>query len=246
MQIQHFQLISSFAIRQDVRLTCHQWTHQKKLIQHLSIISIIFFLDSYFCNFFAMFVQFLVSLSHTFVHAQIISIRLGFISLDEFGEACDLLQKHLPEHDTKEGLMEMCKLMVKSKKKLKTKLERCRYLKKMFVSHRTLTKTVWSIWMNFWKRFDCANKKKVTVIKVKSKRSTYISICHRSMMKRTRRKAMAFKSEILALLTKIYHTKLSESMHTGHKKKRLKREKLKKKTTATKTIKEKIKMQMWC
>ncbi|XP_055314894.1 serine/threonine-protein phosphatase rdgC [Sitodiplosis mosellana] len=35
----------------------------------------------------------------------------GFISLDEFAEACDLLQKHLPEHDTKEELMEMCKLM---------------------------------------------------------------------------------------------------------------------------------------
>lgn len=40
-----------------------------------------------------------------------ISNRLGFISLDEFAEACDLLQKHLPEHDTKEELMEMCKLM---------------------------------------------------------------------------------------------------------------------------------------
>lgn len=42
---------------------------------------------------------------------KIISNRLGFISLDEFAEACDLLQKHLPEHDTKEELMEMCKLM---------------------------------------------------------------------------------------------------------------------------------------
>lgn len=31
--------------------------------------------------------------------------------MDEFAEACDLLQKHLPEHDTKEELMEMCKLM---------------------------------------------------------------------------------------------------------------------------------------
>lgn len=35
----------------------------------------------------------------------------GFISLDEFAEACELLHKHLPEHDTKEQLMEMCKLM---------------------------------------------------------------------------------------------------------------------------------------
>lgn len=35
----------------------------------------------------------------------------GFISLDEFAEACELLRKHLPEHDTKEQLMEMCKLM---------------------------------------------------------------------------------------------------------------------------------------
>lgn len=42
---------------------------------------------------------------------EIISNRLGFISLDEFAEACDLLQKHLPEHDTKEELLEMCKLM---------------------------------------------------------------------------------------------------------------------------------------
>lgn len=31
--------------------------------------------------------------------------------MDEFAEACDLLQKHLPEHDTKEELMDMCKLM---------------------------------------------------------------------------------------------------------------------------------------
>lgn len=31
--------------------------------------------------------------------------------MDEFAEACDLLQKHLPKHDTKEELMEMCKLM---------------------------------------------------------------------------------------------------------------------------------------
>lgn len=31
--------------------------------------------------------------------------------MDEFAEACDLLQKHLPEHDTKEELMEMCKMM---------------------------------------------------------------------------------------------------------------------------------------
>lgn len=43
--------------------------------------------------------------------SAITSNRLGFISLDEFAEACDLLQKHLPEHDTKEELMEMCKLM---------------------------------------------------------------------------------------------------------------------------------------
>lgn len=35
----------------------------------------------------------------------------GFISLDEFGEACDLLKKHLPEHDTKEELIKMCKIM---------------------------------------------------------------------------------------------------------------------------------------
>lgn len=31
--------------------------------------------------------------------------------MDEFAEACDLLQKHLPEHDSKEELLEMCKLM---------------------------------------------------------------------------------------------------------------------------------------
>lgn len=31
--------------------------------------------------------------------------------MDEFAEACDLLKKHLPEHDTKEQLMEMCKMM---------------------------------------------------------------------------------------------------------------------------------------
>lgn len=36
---------------------------------------------------------------------------IGFISLDEFAEACELLQKHLPEHNTKEQLMEICKLM---------------------------------------------------------------------------------------------------------------------------------------
>lgn len=35
----------------------------------------------------------------------------GYISLDEFAEACDLLQKHLPEHDTKEQLLDICKLM---------------------------------------------------------------------------------------------------------------------------------------
>lgn len=35
----------------------------------------------------------------------------GFISLDEFAEACELLKKHLPEHDTKEQLLEMCKMM---------------------------------------------------------------------------------------------------------------------------------------
>jgi Ca2+-binding EF-hand superfamily protein len=35
----------------------------------------------------------------------------GFISLDEFAEACELLQKHLPEHDTKEQLLDICKLM---------------------------------------------------------------------------------------------------------------------------------------
>lgn len=31
--------------------------------------------------------------------------------MDEFAEACELLRKHLPEHDTKEQLMDMCKLM---------------------------------------------------------------------------------------------------------------------------------------
>lgn len=40
-----------------------------------------------------------------------IKYYLGFISLDEFAEACELLRKHLPEHDTKEQLMDMCKLM---------------------------------------------------------------------------------------------------------------------------------------
>lgn len=35
----------------------------------------------------------------------------GFISLDEFAEACELLKKHLPEHDTKEQLLDICKLM---------------------------------------------------------------------------------------------------------------------------------------
>lgn len=35
----------------------------------------------------------------------------GFISLDEFAEACELLRKHLPEHDTKEQLLDMCKMM---------------------------------------------------------------------------------------------------------------------------------------
>lgn len=35
----------------------------------------------------------------------------GFISLDEFAEACELLKKHLPEHDTKEQLLDMCKMM---------------------------------------------------------------------------------------------------------------------------------------
>lgn len=37
--------------------------------------------------------------------------RPGYISLDEFAEACELLKKHLPEHDTKEQLLEMCKMM---------------------------------------------------------------------------------------------------------------------------------------
>lgn len=31
--------------------------------------------------------------------------------MEEFGEACELLRKHLPEHDTKEQLMDMCKMM---------------------------------------------------------------------------------------------------------------------------------------
>lgn len=35
----------------------------------------------------------------------------GQISLEEFGEACHLLHKHLPEHDTEEDLLEMCKMM---------------------------------------------------------------------------------------------------------------------------------------
>lgn len=47
----------------------------------------------------------------THTHTVLFFNRLGFISLDEFAEACDLLQKHLPEHDTKEELMEMCKMM---------------------------------------------------------------------------------------------------------------------------------------
>lgn len=35
----------------------------------------------------------------------------GQISLEEFAEACHLLHKHLPEHDTEEDLLEMCKMM---------------------------------------------------------------------------------------------------------------------------------------
>lgn len=31
--------------------------------------------------------------------------------MDEFAEACELLKKHLPEHDTKEQLLDICKLM---------------------------------------------------------------------------------------------------------------------------------------
>lgn len=38
-------------------------------------------------------------------------LYIGYISLDEFAEACELLKKHLPEHDTKEQLLEMCKMM---------------------------------------------------------------------------------------------------------------------------------------
>lgn len=68
----------------------------------------------HFIQSFGWFVHWIVcffSLSFSLSIFQIISNRLGFISLDEFAEACDLLQKHLPEHDTKEELMEMCKLM---------------------------------------------------------------------------------------------------------------------------------------
>lgn len=35
----------------------------------------------------------------------------GYISLEEFGEACDLLEHHLPGTDTREQLLEMCKMM---------------------------------------------------------------------------------------------------------------------------------------
>lgn len=42
---------------------------------------------------------------------QTLAPRAGYISLDEFAEACELLKKHLPEHDTKEQLLEMCKMM---------------------------------------------------------------------------------------------------------------------------------------
>lgn len=35
----------------------------------------------------------------------------GQISLEEFGEACHLLHKHLPEHETEDDLLEMCKMM---------------------------------------------------------------------------------------------------------------------------------------
>ncbi|XP_055371810.1 serine/threonine-protein phosphatase rdgC isoform X2 [Condylostylus longicornis] len=35
----------------------------------------------------------------------------GQISLEEFGDACELLQKHLPGTDTKEQLLDMCKMM---------------------------------------------------------------------------------------------------------------------------------------
>lgn len=31
--------------------------------------------------------------------------------MDEFAEACDLLQKHLPERDSKEQLLDICRLM---------------------------------------------------------------------------------------------------------------------------------------
>lgn len=31
--------------------------------------------------------------------------------MEEFGEACDLLRHHLPEHDTKEQLLDMCRMM---------------------------------------------------------------------------------------------------------------------------------------
>ncbi|CAD7081267.1 unnamed protein product [Hermetia illucens] len=35
----------------------------------------------------------------------------GYISLEEFSDACNLLRKHLPEHDTQEQLLEICKMM---------------------------------------------------------------------------------------------------------------------------------------
>lgn len=31
--------------------------------------------------------------------------------MEEFGEACDLLERHLPGTDTREQLLEMCKMM---------------------------------------------------------------------------------------------------------------------------------------
>lgn len=36
---------------------------------------------------------------------------LGHISLSEFSDACDLLEKHLPGTNTREQLLDMCRMM---------------------------------------------------------------------------------------------------------------------------------------
>lgn len=35
----------------------------------------------------------------------------GYISLSEFSDACDLLEKHLPGTNTREQLLDMCRMM---------------------------------------------------------------------------------------------------------------------------------------